>query len=314
MRDFFRRLFSPERRWLLVTVIVGIGAIILFNLFPRGGSGQQRGAPIETGPSEQLQAAQLQAQVALAQSQQQAQVAMSAQAAELASRELEAQVALALGDQRADIEAASIAAELQAIREQSNTELAVAGLQTEIELAGIEAASANQQALISSQEAMAQIQAESNLATQMLFTELQRQQSADETARFLGMFEAQRDIAIYEEAAEVERERIEAETERLGIRTQGRNQDRQGSRNFWGNIIGAGASLLGGFLSDIRAKENVEWIGVRDDGLNNYRYNYVGGTFEHAGPMAQEVEGLYPHLVYDDPNTGLKHVHAEGLG
>ena len=308
MGDFFQNLFSPERRWLLITVIVGIGAIVLFNLFPRGGGGQ-RGAPVDTGPSEQLQAAQLQAQTQLAQSRQAAQVQMSQQQAELASRELEAQVALALGDQRADLEGAAIAAELQAIREQSNTQVAIAGLQAETQLAQIESQEARELALISSQEAMFEAQAESQLAQQMLFTELQAQQSADETARLNAMLQTQRDVAIYEEAAEVERERIEAETDRLNIREQARVQDNQSSRGFWGNVISTGAGLLGGLLSDMRAKENIEWIGVRDDGVNLYSYTYEGGTFEHAGPMAQEVEALYPHLVYDDPVSGYKHVH-----
>jgi oligoribonuclease (3'-5' exoribonuclease) len=314
MQEFFRNIFKPERRWLLITIVVGIGAIVLFNLFPRGSGGSaQQGAPVDQGPSEQLQAAQLQAQTQLAQAQIAGNIQMSAQAGELAARELEAQIALALGEQNADIQAAGIAAELSAIREQTSANIAIAGLQTQTELERIQSAERNQQALISSQEAMFEMQAESQVAQQMLFTELQRAQSEDETLRLMNMLSTQRDIAIYGEAAEIERDRIEAETRQLEARLSARNQDRESSRGFWGNLVGVGASLLGGFLSDYRAKENIEWIGVRDDGVNTYSFNYLGDDFPHAGPMAQEIEAIYPHLVYDDPNTGYKHVHAEGM-
>ena len=58
-------------------------------------------------------------------------------------------------------------------------------------------------------------------------------------------------------------------------------------------------------MSDIRTKENIEVIGVADNGLTVYKYEYkpefkdheLAGSGVHYGYMAQEVEQVYPYAV-----------------
>jgi len=64
-----------------------------------------------------------------------------------------------------------------------------------------------------------------------------------------------------------------------------------------------GAGLIG--MSDIRTKENIEVIGVAENGLTVYKYEYkpefkdheLAGKGVHYGYMAQEVEQVYPYAV-----------------
>jgi len=64
-----------------------------------------------------------------------------------------------------------------------------------------------------------------------------------------------------------------------------------------------GAGLIG--MSDIRTKENIEIIGVANNGLTVYKYEYkpefkdheLAGHGTHYGYMAQEVEQVYPYAV-----------------
>jgi hypothetical protein len=68
-----------------------------------------------------------------------------------------------------------------------------------------------------------------------------------------------------------------------------------------------GAALMSpvGTFSDIRTKENIEVIGVAENGLTVYKYEYkpefkdheLAGHGIHYGYMAQEVEQVYPYAV-----------------
>jgi hypothetical protein len=68
-----------------------------------------------------------------------------------------------------------------------------------------------------------------------------------------------------------------------------------------------GAALMSpiGTFSDIRTKENIEVIGVAENGLTVYKYEYkpefkdheLAGHGVHYGYMAQEVEQVYPYAV-----------------
>lgn len=310
MSNFFQRLFAPERRWILISVIVGIGAIILFNLLPRGGSGG-RSQVVQTGPSEQLQAAQLQAQTALAQSAQSAQVQLNAQATELAAMELQGQIALALGTLDAETQDNAIMAQLAAMQEQTNANLGIAQMNAEINLAEIESERAMQERMLSSQETMMNIQAEQNIARDMLFAQLQAQQSADETARTMAMLQAQRDVQLTGIYAGVENNRIDAEIERAELDAADRANDRAARSRDRGNRWGFAGSLLSAGLalfSDVRLKENVEWLGVRDDGLNMYGFNYAGDKTRQAGYMAQEVQTIAPEAYLDFDGYGAVNV------
>jgi hypothetical protein len=67
-----------------------------------------------------------------------------------------------------------------------------------------------------------------------------------------------------------------------------------------GNIIGAGLGALGaglGFLSDERAKDDIEKVGELFDGTNVYRYRYKGDSRHQIGLIAQEVEESTPSAV-----------------
>lgn len=61
---------------------------------------------------------------------------------------------------------------------------------------------------------------------------------------------------------------------------------------------GIGVAALLAF-SDERLKENIEPIGMRDDGIGIYKYDYKWGDGPFFGVMAQEVERVKPSAVFD---------------
>jgi Chaperone of endosialidase len=86
--------------------------------------------------------------------------------------------------------------------------------------------------------------------------------------------------------------------------------------------LGGGISLatnLLGFLSDARAKDDIEPVGELYDGQRIYKYRYKGDPRHQIGLIAQEVEENTPDAVID--MGGLKGVnydratsYAAGLG
>ena len=81
------------------------------------------------------------------------------------------------------------------------------------------------------------------------------------------------------------------------------------AQNAANNAMTQGLFSLGGAgimaMSDIRTKENIEVIGVAENGLTVYKYEYkpefkdheLAGSGVHYGYMAQEVEQVYPYAV-----------------
>jgi len=81
------------------------------------------------------------------------------------------------------------------------------------------------------------------------------------------------------------------------------------AQNAANNAMTQGLFSLGGAgltaFSDIRTKENIEIIGVANNGLTVYKYEYkpkfkdheLAGHGVHYGYMAQEVEQVYPYAV-----------------
>jgi len=80
------------------------------------------------------------------------------------------------------------------------------------------------------------------------------------------------------------------------------------AQNAANNQMTQGLFSLGGaalMASDVRMKENIEIIGVADNGLTVYKYEYkpefkdheLAGRGVHYGYMAQEVEQVYPYAV-----------------
>jgi hypothetical protein len=82
------------------------------------------------------------------------------------------------------------------------------------------------------------------------------------------------------------------------------NAKQAAQSNFNQGLMGlAGAGIMK--YSDIRAKENIESVGVLANGLNVYKYEYkdefknhpLAGHGKHYGVMAQEVEQIFPYAV-----------------
>lgn len=68
------------------------------------------------------------------------------------------------------------------------------------------------------------------------------------------------------------------------------------------NILNAGMSLgsdLFGFLSDAKAKDDIEPVGKLYDGQTVWRYRYKGDPRHQIGLIAQEVEEAAPDAVFD---------------
>lgn len=61
--------------------------------------------------------------------------------------------------------------------------------------------------------------------------------------------------------------------------------------------LGAGLSAASMFLSDRRAKDDIEQIGTTNDGLAIYRFRYSGRPETQIGLMADEVEKKHPEAV-----------------
>ena len=96
------------------------------------------------------------------------------------------------------------------------------------------------------------------------------------------------------------------------------NAQQAANSNLTGGLLGLGGSLggaymLAGAMSDIRTKENIKPIGVADNGLTVYKFEYkpefknheLAGHGVHYGFMAQEVEQVFPYAVHT-LNDGYK--------
>src|SRR6185295_18267794 len=65
------------------------------------------------------------------------------------------------------------------------------------------------------------------------------------------------------------------------------------------NILGGVMSGAGLMFSDEKLKENIEKVGMLDDGQNVYTYNYKGDSTPQLGLIAQEVLEHVPEAVHD---------------
>lgn len=63
--------------------------------------------------------------------------------------------------------------------------------------------------------------------------------------------------------------------------------------------FGIGAAAIPLAFSDRRLKQDIEFVSYDENGLGVYDWNYIFGGPRHRGYMADEVEQLYPHAVYD---------------
>lgn len=88
-------------------------------------------------------------------------------------------------------------------------------------------------------------------------------------------------------------------------------------QNAFSSALGTGSSILGmlgmtgafgpaGWLSDERAKTDIERVGTLDNGLPVYRFRYKNGGPPMIGLLAQEVEKTRPDAVHEI--DGVKYV------
>jgi hypothetical protein len=71
---------------------------------------------------------------------------------------------------------------------------------------------------------------------------------------------------------------------------------------------------LGGLHhSDVRLKRDIVLLGRLPNGLNIYRFRYVGHDQLYVGVMAQEVESIAPDAVVRD-SDGYLRVNYDRLG
>ena len=99
-------------------------------------------------------------------------------------------------------------------------------------------------------------------------------------------------------------------------RMNGINQANNASGEFWGTVMGAGATLgAAGIKSDRRLKHDIVLVGKDETtGLNLYEFKYIGGTGQRfIGVMADEVEQVFPQAVFEMPD-GFKAVNYAAIG
>ena len=97
-----------------------------------------------------------------------------------------------------------------------------------------------------------------------------------------------------------------AATAQGNYNTAANNAATAAQSSLTGGLMNLGGTLGAvSLMSDIRTKENIEPIGVAQNGLTVYRYEYknefkdreLAGHGVHYGYMAQEVEQVYPYAV-----------------
>lgn len=76
-------------------------------------------------------------------------------------------------------------------------------------------------------------------------------------------------------------------------------QQSQGLGSIFGTLGSLGSSALS-YYSDRRLKENIRHIGQLANGLVTYAFNYIGGSDQQFGVMAQEVLQVLPEAVSHD--------------
>jgi hypothetical protein len=78
--------------------------------------------------------------------------------------------------------------------------------------------------------------------------------------------------------------------------------------NNWISGTGTAIGLAGSFMSDPRAKEEIEEVGKLHDGQKVYKFRMKGDPRTQIGLMADEVEKKRPEAVVRDQH-GMRHVN-----
>jgi hypothetical protein len=85
--------------------------------------------------------------------------------------------------------------------------------------------------------------------------------------------------------------------------------------SVWGQVAGgllsAGGAAATAFGSDVRIKDNIEYVGM-ENGFKTYEFNYLGRDNRYRGVMAQEVMLERPDAV--DMQDGFYRVNYDAIG
>lgn len=304
MAKFTQWVQAPKnRKWLFIG-LAAIGFVVLL-LLMRGGSRSAGGSTqvVQSGPSEALQAAQLQAQTELAG----IQAGVSA-----AALQSQAQIEMAKID--AMTQAAGISASLQALQIQATGQDRADERAYQATLADITSRQAIQTESLRVQESTTIATLQANTAQLAISTQGAIQQQQIYSDALVGLQTAQiyaqrdtelaaiysaRDVQLGQQEltqyalTKAKRKHIPAilagDSPQLGTKT---------------NAILGGVLSLGGLLSDIRAKKQIRQIGERSDGFPLYSFEYMGGEGMNAGVMAQELALMAPEFVLNT-NRGM---------
>lgn len=265
-----------NRKWLIWGGIA-LGIFILFMLFSRGSASASSGEG-SSGPSEALQAKQMEVQAQL----------------NLASMQFAAQEAAGMR------EVAMLAAQL-------NNQLEVADLQSARQLEAMMIQSEENRYLADRQFAatMAQITSQEHIAIAQMEAQAARDEIAAQVAientrlmaemnvaalnaqanQTMAMLQAQVDMEAIRASAGVQQAAISADAQKHGS-----------TMGMIGNIVGG----LFGLFSEARLKKNIRYEGETSAGVSRYSYEYLGSSQRHYGVLAEEAERVSPGAVYRD--------------
>lgn len=248
---------SKKNRTFVIIGLVVIGGVVVFSMLRGSGGGGGSQQVVQGGPSEALQLANLQAQTQMQALQYQGQLS-------LAQTQLQTEAELQVANRMADIQQQEMEVSLVALQSQLAASTYIEELRGEREVALTLATLDTQRELtslqISSQEEMMRIQELSRIEQQRLTNEL-----------VLGQRQIDLQIANQQQATQ-----------------------RKSSKN---SLIGSIVGGVLGLFSDVRTKENIEFAGILPNGLNIYRWNYIGDDTPRGGPIAQEVATLMPEAI-----------------
>lgn len=265
-------LTSKKARPFLIGGGVLLLGVVLFSLVKNAGGGSQAGT--SSGPSEALQAAQLQAntQVTLAQ------IQANAQGTGVA-----AQLQAAMDANSRDINLATIAANSHLADNDAQLQLGLANLSAQQNIAAM--ANQTQQLGLQAQTAV-QI---AGINAQTLNTQAQFDFLTNQSA-----IQANRDVDLANIGAN-------AQTQQAQI------AGKVAKNNSTWSTIGSVAVAALAFFSDTRVKKSITWTGIRDDNVSTYRWEY-DSAFDKSprmGYLAQNVRSVYPQAVREDTWTGF---------
>lgn len=334
MAKFNVQNFYTKNKPLFIGGAVLVGGVILFFVLRGGGGAAASTGGGPSGPSEALQAANLQASTQL-QGQQmavQGEIALATLAAQSRAQEMQLQMLglqqqtaaqLQLADIQSERELAAILAQTNAQKEMQTMAL---DSQTQIALMQEKSALQRDQIISATQLGMQQMQSQTVLEASRIQMEGASQQAYYANEALAKQIAAQ--VQISGQQSQIAMAQIQSNTDQAALFTQlgitqitaqtqqnadmlaaqrdiaamnNKTEQKKSKNSLIGGIIGGALSLF----SDPRLKENIIQIGETENGNPLYRYNYRPGVtgwrsnrqLVQVGEMATEVAWREPHRL-----------------